>query len=527
MKFWTIVFSFLLGVQISYAQPLVEEWDSVDFTEQYHLFDDIKNGISDAIFSAVSSEIGYTTLVAKDYLSVGFNVKRRVFSNRDPQESYTVVDYFAIPLGLPLNFAVYSNPNISINLGAQINLQALNIRKVQPEDFNLERSVEEMEREGKEIISQVRGFPKFLTTKNIEDDIGSPDREARSRNRFSHDPEMRARYLKVWNMLANPFRLPLTERAARRMRIGEISSFDLSGYLQFGAGIGFGLAPLDPLYIGNEFNPLNINASVYSYIKGQFRISVLKESENSIVVKVSKLGETGVAANTRFGTGSFRPLTGIVVVEGLLDLSVVPFDITVSKSWQKKFDIGYRFDLDNPDAVEAYLKAVTGRLKEAQSLADEENGVEKVFHNKETSNTFNFNHNISISYLFNATRTSISRFSEAEIMLPSGERKVFKAFNRVSKSYGGWIGAEQNSQSFLVTYDDPNFDNNNDDFLTLRINGNWSDSRTTGGELALYARNIRKLVGKDFELPYFPLFSPTIKCKEYRRFERRSRRRSR
>jgi len=80
------------------SSVLIEDWSDVDFTEQEHLFDDIKNGVSDAIFNAISSEIGYSRLVAKDRLNVGFNIKRRIFSNRDARESYTVIDYFGLPI---------------------------------------------------------------------------------------------------------------------------------------------------------------------------------------------------------------------------------------------------------------------------------------------------------------------------------------------------------------------------------------------------------------------------------------------
>ena len=505
------------------SSVLIEDWSDVDFTEQEHLFDDIKNGVSDAIFNAISSEIGYSRLVAKDRLNVGFNIKRRIFSNRDAQESYTVIDYFGLPMSSPFNFTVFSNPNVSLNLGVQLNTQFINIRKVQPVDLDLVTSVDELEREGKDILTQIRGFPKFVKTKDVEDDISSAERVSPNSRHFSHDPEMRARYSKIWNMLVNPFRLPLTERAARKMDIGEISSYDLSGYLQFGMGVGFGLAPVDPLYIGNSFNPLNINASLTSYIKGNFRVSVMKESENKVLVKVSKLRGAGLNGNVRLGTGSFKPLSGIVVIEGLLDLSVVPFNISVSKGWEKRFDVGYRFDLDDPDAVEAYLKAVMGRMKLAEELSLKKEGVEKVFNKVETSDSFSFGHNISVSYLFNSTRSVYSRFSEAEIMLPSGERKVFKAYNSVSKSYGGWVMSENHSQSFSVTYDDPN-NTNEDELLTLRINGTWNDSRTVGSELALYVNNIKNLMGDAFTIPNFPLFSPTKKCARYRRFERRTRR---
>ena len=32
-----------------------------------------------------------------------------------------------------------------------------------------------------------------------------------------------------------------------------------------------------------------------------------------------------------------------------------------------QFDVGYRFDLSEPDAMEAYLKASTGNFKRAKS----------------------------------------------------------------------------------------------------------------------------------------------------------------
>lgn len=539
-KIFLILLLVFINFQISAVEsrpPEVIDWSTVDLENDGNLFDDIQNGISNALFGVVSNRIGYDGWLFEDKASIGFKISRKIYANGGADESYTVIDSFQLPIHVPIKMVTLGNENFSLSMGLNFSANALNIRQVIPDDYPKLPTVEELERKGKKIVKDAKKIspdPPEEEASGIENDWDSneplvlrrdkPPRKKKKRRYFVHDALMKARYSKIWNLITQPFRLPLGKKSVKRMEVGEISAYDLSGYISVSANVGFKAPVIDPIFLGNAFSPASLGISIGTYIKGNFRVSIYKESEDQVLVKVTRKKAVGLNFSAGVGSEAYRPLEGVVILESALSLEVIPFRVSVSKEWAKQFDIGYRFDLKNPEAIQAYLKAVKGNLREAEDLMIEKNGVERFYTAETTSESLNFNHYFKLAILFNGSRGMTSNFTEARITLPDGQRHVFKAWNRAYRTFSHIGGSESEDQSFLVTYEDEELRDRNGggkDLLTLRIRGSYRDTMTSGPELVHYISKLQKLIGNRFTFPKVPKSEPRKKCLKYRVRERR------
>ena len=167
---------------------------------------------------------------------------------------------------------------------------------------------------------------------------------------FDDNPLSKARYSKVWNLLTHPFKLPFTKKRVLEMEPGEIHSYTLSGHLALSGHVGWKTQELP--HVGG----INVAASLTTFLYADFRISVLKEEGQKVQVKVTRLKSAGISANGGARSDFYTPFRGVFLLDKL-GLRVIPFQINAKKEWMTQFDVGYRFDLSEPDAMEAYLKA--------------------------------------------------------------------------------------------------------------------------------------------------------------------------
>lgn len=538
IKFLIFILLTSLTHPINARVPDAIDWSTVDFAEEDHFLDKIQRGISDALFGVVGGQLGYTGWPYENRFSLGFNINRKVYSNLNAEESYTVIDTFYLPAFIPVNMVSLGNNNFSLNLGIGISAKAMNLRQVKPEDFDLLTSTRDLEASGRDIL--VKDYPKDKIDRSDEpvmppsinelwegDSLPLPINKENSstplkkrRNFFNDDPKLRARYSHIWNLLENPFRLPLTEKAVWKLDVGEISSYDLSGYISLSATVGWSAQSFDPGFLGNSFTPFSVTASIGTYLKGNFRVSVLKMSEKKVRLKVARNKAVGLNFNVRAGTGAFRPLEGIVLINNLLSIDIVPFNLSVSAEMAEQFDVGYSYDLENPNALKAFLKAVRGDLIDSEVLSQEKDGVSREFTRNISSDSLYINQSLKISFLYSSSRTLESRFTEILIEFPDGKKRIFKGYIRVNRSQTSLFGSEDTSQSFLATFED-DLDNNPDGnftaYLPLRINGHFIDSNSTGVELSSYMSKIQKIIGDRLKLPAIPIVGPRTRCRKRQR----------
>jgi len=293
------------------------------------------------------------------------------------------------------------------------------------------------------------------------------------------------------------------------MEPGEIHSYTLSGHLGLSGHVGW-KTPKIPSVGG-----FNLAASVTAFIYGDFRISVLKEENNQVQVKVTRLKSAGLSGNAGTVSDYYTPFQGLFLLDKI-GLSIVPFNINAKKEWLKQFDVGYRFDLNKPHAMEAYLKGVTGNFKRAEELTIQERGVEKTFTKKTSTTASHSRLSFNLSFLFNNYSSSTNKFSEVELTLPDGKTHMFRAYSTNSKGYRSIVGiGEDQGQTFITTFQEEGDGTSLGRPVTLRINGHMWDNKTTGVELRQYVDKVQNLVGERYTFPSFPVHAPRKKCPDH------------
>ncbi|MBT7609737.1 MAG: hypothetical protein HN576_08265 [Bacteriovoracaceae bacterium] len=455
--------------------------------------------------------------------SVGFEIQRKVFDNHNIINSFTVIDSFRIPIGLPV--PILSNTisggigNVRLHLGTTLTVSSMNIRQVLPSDVaNLDRL--STQNEINDVISHIKDDESFSIDHKdpyaiSEDELTQEDKDiqAQTEKLFKWKTEnvlRRARYSHIFNLLTQPFKLPLTNRALRKMDVGEISSYKLAGSVQLGATVGF--SGIDLLGPANVIAGLGLT----TYLHGDFKISVLKESETKVHLKLTKGKTKGFAGNIGIGSKDVVIFGGFMIAGkeiGELKQTIIPFNLRVHKSMAKSFDIGYRYDLTNKRAKKAYFKAVFGKLKDSESLALKKDGVTKVYTRDQVTNTQSRNHSIKLSYLYQRGHDTTTSTSSATITLDGKDHHIFQAINSNSRGYSTiWGGRESRRYNFVTTIDDEVRRRDDEKGILLKVEGSFNDKHTSAKEMRSYISEVVTMTGIEDFLVKFPNFDPNIDC---------------
>jgi hypothetical protein len=461
-----------------------------------------------------------------DDMSIGLKIERKVFNNHNIVNSYTVIDNFKIPINLPIpiisNSISGGNGIFKFHLGSTLSVNSMNIRQVYPKDINNLDPVVDSEQIN-EYISHLKDDLSFTeNTKDpyriLENDLTEEDKAIKQDIEkllgwSSENVLRRARYSNILNLLTQPFKLPLTNNALDKMEVGEISSYKLGGSIQLGATVGF--SSIDYIGSGN----ILAGVGVTTYLHGDFKISILKESETQVHLKVNKSATKGRAANLGVGLSDFVLFGGVVVMDteiGEIKETIIPFNLSVNKSLAKSFDVGYRYDLTNPKAKKAYFKAVYGKLKDSEDLSNVKDGVIKVYTRDQVTRTTSRNHSIRLSVLFQRGHLTSASSSAATITLNGTEHHIFQAINSNSVGYSTlWGASEARSYRFFTTIDNEVLNSDREKGISLKVEASFKDRNTSSKEMRKYITEVVTMTGIDDFLIKFPNFDPNIRCEKY------------
>ncbi len=521
MKKFLLLFFVLVYSVITFAGPLedlgitkLDEW-SDEFTDKLYEeigdeWDDAGEKLSASIFRSLTDR----DLAEFDLLGgeLAFKVKRKAYDNFDIEDSWTVADYFSIPLTVPL-YTSASFPvgpaNIGVRLSATVGVEAINIRQVNTNHLDLIPKIEWL---NKEVGESVKSLPK-LGLKSISEDsedyvhIIDEDEDEGSFIDFmkfwqTQNPQTIARYSSYFNLLTHPLRLPLTAKAVKKMDLHEISTYSLDGAVSLGGHAGWGI------------EDISVGANLTTYVLGKFKISVWKDSETTAQVKMTRRRTYGGRASLGSRASDFVAFKGFVVYgRTILDLkeSVIPFDLSVRKETAKSFDLGYRFDLTSKEGLSAYKKAVFGNFVDAERLSDSRNGVEKLFERDERARDLSSNYKMRLAFFIENEHNSNKRFTTARIKMPDGEHRIIKALSTNAEGYDTlWNMSESRSYRFLTTVDKDIYNDTETEGLALRIEGKISDSHTSGKELNSYIEEVEEITGQRNLFPRSPIYDPSI-----------------
>jgi hypothetical protein len=445
------------------------------------------------------------------------NIYRKVYDNHDIIDSWTAVDTLRVPISFPVALTdpvSVGSGNFNLNLSVALGVRALNIRQVLPKDFRKLPNLEELKKEVKELISLKK---KVESAKEKKEDIADPkpedsDGSVKPSLRGgiiwnSRNPQTRARYSKLLNLLSNPFKIPLTEKRIKKMPVGEISSYTLDGSIQLGANVGWSATS----FIG--LDTASVGVGVTTYLSGSFQVSVLKESKRYAKLKVTRRRSHGVS--TTLGSVSVRH----EVFEGFLVLghrigdfraNLVPFSLGFNTNVAKSFDVAYRYDLEDPNGLKAYKRAAFGRLKLSEEYSQARSGVEKIIvrHQREVSHSRSYKMKLSI--LYERAHYSRDSVAAAVITLDGEDHHLFRAITDNSKAFDTiWGHKELKRYRFHTTIDGQLWQGPDNKGMSLMVEGTLEDSKTNGKELLRYMHEVETATGIPNIFERAPINEPT------------------
>ncbi|OFZ19190.1 MAG: hypothetical protein A2X94_11230 [Bdellovibrionales bacterium GWB1_55_8] len=471
-------------------QAQLEHWYDVLDAKEIERIERSADRISESIFHAIDDVKLFET--DSDGFSAKIAVHRRVFDNENILNTWTVADRFEIQGKIPLVSETLGGSGLGFWVGANAGMEVINIRQVFPDQYSTLESVSER----KQSIESSAWFNEFSKKSSSEEGQWVYKLNEAGNKILSFmrkEPEANARYSDIPGLVLLPVKLPLNMDAFSRMDAGEIVSYLGQGSIEFGSSIGWNADPTGITAVASA------GASYSTYLKGVFRISVMKEDERFARVKVTRSETIGHGANLGV-TGKPTLLDGIIIIKGLQkQLKIVPFEFNVGSSLGRSFDVGYRFDLSSAQGREAYEKAVVGRFAEADELAEQDSeAVKKIFTRNAKTNDSTTSGGLRLGFLFkHKARASFSNV-DAVVTFPDGTRRVLTSLSESDRGWRLFWGVyEKFHNSFTVNLDLDRLENGNaDEAMNFVMEGKIDDSDTDLGEYLLYALEMEDAVGK-------------------------------
>jgi len=505
MKFNTSCLFILIAITIGstnlWSQSLdspqdkvtVEMWPDKLWTDLSRQVDLSGTQLTNVLFDQIDNFNLWTS--SRNNFSTQFSVKRSVFDNQDILNTYTVNDQFSVNLGK--SATAYSIPlapslvtPINFNLGVGGKLVFNHIRQVFSKKYPELPKVQEVQKEVSAELSVM---------------------EEEEQKWWSIDPNWRPRLSKFWNPLITMWRIPWTKEGLNKIKSGDLISYSTSGYVSVGVESGF-----LPLKVAPGLD-LSLGLGLQIYVKGEFRITLLKESERFVRVKVTHLKSLGQAFTAGGRTNDIRVMDGILLFEGKKleyqisdqNISVIPFKFTVDRENKKQFDLGYRFDLEDPLAEEAFEKAMRGNFKRADEVSRINSSVTHLLTRealeKRTSESFQ----LGLNWLYSFGKSREKKDLWATIQRPDGTKEIFKSSIQMAKGWTTlWGSGEKQNFLFTTLFDRTAFDKKEENSFQLVTEALYEDVNTSGKEMQKYIHDIKSVLGSRQQLPELPIMVP-------------------
>lgn len=441
------------------------------------------------------------------------SIHRRIFDNHDIAGTWTVIDFSRLETSLALynwglaanSFADTLTRSFGVSLGTSQGVELINIRQ---------------HRAGGEIpppspVALAPVTEPVPAQPEASSETSKDDEEAEASLAY-FDPLRKAQFGRFFNMLTFPARFPLNADRVAKLEDGEIMSYSLTGAVQVGASVGWA-GPME-----NAFRHVTGSLYASAYLRGEYRITILKEDATHVRVKMTRIGTVGRQYGLSGRTDNAELVEGLGVFNRAVNkrFILVPFQVVLDKAQGQAFDVGYRYDLTNPQAREAYRLAVLGRLAYSDALAiaaapmpnqpDPQNtGVAKVFARDAKISSDTFLQAVNILSIFRHSRASTYTDWDAEITLPDGTRRVVSADSINAQDWRILFGpSESSNHAFRVSVDLDRAEQGHNDALFMTAEFTQEDSSTSGEELRNYCRIVEHDVGQTDLFPRLPVYGP-------------------
>jgi len=441
--------------------------------------------LSEAIFDLIDD-----VTVAKVNVGDGridLRAGRNVYENHDVASSWTVVDHCKVRLVHPLvpatDFAAAHAGNFyaSFHVDGVLGLELTNIRQVRPGLLP-----------GPTIaLDDVQAAA--AETVEVDEPVRRPTFAGLTK----------ARYSRLWNVLAFPCRAPFRPEWHRRMADGEIMSWNTYGTVELGPSLGWDLD------LSGAIDSLTADVSFRTFVHGAWRISVLRENARFARVKVARTRSYGHRFSIGFGTDGYILDAGIVDVR-IGNTAFYPFVYSTGRERGNTFEVAFRYDLDDARARTAYAAAVVGRLAASEQLAsdagapvrrlgDRATRFRTTSESTRTRYAFFYRHGHQTS-----TTASDIRFSDA-----AGTTTVFRA-RTTNRQFWRllWGDAERIDWDVQIDVDRDRNRRGEADALSLALSVDVDDTETDGVELHHYCVEAENAIGRPGFFPRPPIWTP-------------------
>ncbi|MCM2277883.1 MAG: hypothetical protein NDJ89_07375 [Oligoflexia bacterium] len=470
--------------------------------------------ISNAFFERISDF---------DLLDGDLKASRSVFDNNDIEESFTVVDRLRLPVSLTVATLPLGSGFATFNIGLGGSLDVTNLRIVKPSNsLYSKRLLEELlesrdlERRSRELDDSdwlaVARSEFAHASPETPDYYSAPAEKEGEKPVFLLDSLRKARYGRLWNLVASPLRLPLRAEWLSRLEDDEVMTYAGTGLIEVGPSLGLTLQTSSGV-----LSDLGLNASIRAYLKGEFRVSVMRIGEKRAKVKVTRRVEKGIrgsaGSQTRAEIYDGFLLAGSTL--GKIRPSLVPISFSADRAFGRTFEVGYEYDLNDERGIEAYEQAVIGQmgLSDELALATLSDGaaapVRRAFGRDGEDRRSSRAIGVKLA-LLKHTGDSTYTVEEATISFPDGTSKVFKArtdalFKRTT-GVGIWRSSE--SARYSIRTDLIENEDGAPGAYGWIAEARIEDNSASGFELNRYASMIESVFGNDRIFPEVPLFLP-------------------
>lgn len=173
------------------------------------------------------------------------------------------------------------------------------------------------------------------------------------------------------HQLETPFIFPKSIDAFKRMPLGTIRSYGISGGVHVGIDLGSGIIDRKIRRSLEDLKGLDATLPYSVFKTGEHRINVLKRGENLAWVGLTDMKRTGHSLTPLVGTQLFF-LTGTIPYWKGFKVNMFPLDIEFSQALVDRFDQLYAYDLTNPKAQAAYLDAIKGDFTSSMLMTEME-----------------------------------------------------------------------------------------------------------------------------------------------------------
>lgn len=510
MKIIIFIILTLFATNSVFSHEKVREIDGVEFVQRNgfqkwtdrtwrRMIDNGSYALTQVLFDGIDKfDIG---ILSAEKMRLKARVEREVFDNQDILNSFTVVDRFSMRLNsrdIDIGSSAFtSNLRVGFSFSLGGSLDWINIRQVLANKYSNINSVVEDYQDLN--ISQGEFVNDEEDTFEEVDTYGDG---------YFLDPSFRPRTSKLWNLVSFPFKMPLTLKKLNKLSNGELLSYGVSGHVELGPYVGLGFNPM--------INSDRVGTDAYfrTFLKGQFRITVLKENDRYARVKLTRVQDKGFKWGIAGSGEEFEVFKGFVVANksGVLDLDVglIPFEFLAQKTKSKSFDVGFRYDLQSQDAREAFKKAVFGSFVLSEEYCIENKSVQRLFKKQALTRSNLKKYEFDIKIYKRRTQNNASSV-EATLTLPGGKHQVFKESKSMLKRWRTiWGTSEKRQYDFNISLDRTAYLQGKENSLQLIVEASIQDSHTNGREMRRYNEIIKKTLGQDNLIPELPIKVPRI-----------------